>query len=89
MLPIGNALVPDPNDVYEVAIMNLDGSGFRQLTNDGKQKFLPHFSPDATKIVYTKFSVGGGLRCRASFDDLDGQSGRLESTEGSERQHVE
>lgn len=39
--------------------MNLDGSGFRQLTNDGKFKFLPHFSPDATKIVYTKFSVGG------------------------------
>jgi Tol biopolymer transport system component len=59
MLPIGNALVPDPNHVYEVAIMNLDGSGFRQLTNDGKLKFLPHFSPDATKIIYTKFSVGG------------------------------
>src|SRR5450755_345791 len=51
---------PGPGtSAYEVAVMNLDGSGFRQLTNDGKFKFLPHFSPDATTIVYTKFSVGG------------------------------
>ncbi|MGH8133455.1 MAG: hypothetical protein ACRETP_09540, partial [Steroidobacteraceae bacterium] len=27
---------PDPNNVYEVAVTNLDGSGFRQLTSDGK-----------------------------------------------------
>ena len=59
MLPIANALVPSPNSIYEVAVMNLDGTGFRQLTGDGKFKFLPHFSPDATKITYTKFSVGG------------------------------
>jgi Tol biopolymer transport system component len=59
MQPVGGALVPDPDNAYEVAIMNLDGSGLRKLTSDGKQKFLPHFSPDATRIVYTKFSVGG------------------------------
>jgi hypothetical protein len=35
--------------------MNLDGSAFRQLTNDGAFKFLPHFSPDATKVAYTLF----------------------------------
>jgi hypothetical protein len=50
---------PGPDNVYEVAVMNLDGSGRRQLTDDGKQKFLAHFSPDATKVVYTKFSAGG------------------------------
>jgi len=49
---------PGPGQIYEIAIINLDGSGFRQLTNDGKFKFLPHFSPDATRIVYTKYSVG-------------------------------
>jgi hypothetical protein len=38
--------------------MNLDGSGFRQLTNDGTFKFLPHFSPDASRIAYTKYLVG-------------------------------
>jgi len=43
----------------EVAVMNLDGSGNRELTSDGKQKFLPHFSPDGTRVVYTKFTVGG------------------------------
>ena len=61
MIPVGGALeppVPGPGAVYEIAVMNLDGSGFRQLTNDGKFKFLPHFSPDGSKIVYTKYSVG-------------------------------
>jgi Tol biopolymer transport system component len=60
MTPTANGeLAPGPNASYEIAVMNLDGSGFRQLTNDGKFKFLPHFSPDGTKILYTKFSVGG------------------------------
>lgn len=50
---------PGPGAVYEIAVMNLDGSGFRQLTNDGKFKFLPHFSPDGTRILYTKYDTGG------------------------------
>jgi len=61
MNPVGGGLgppVPGPGAIYEIAVMNLDGSGFRQLTNDGKFKFLPHFSPDGSKIVYTKYSVG-------------------------------
>jgi Tol biopolymer transport system component len=39
--------------------MNLDGSGRRQLTSDGRFKFLPHFSPNGSKILYTKYAVGG------------------------------
>jgi Tol biopolymer transport system component len=58
MTPIAGALAPGPGAYYEIAVMNLDGSHFRQLTNDGTFKFLPHFSPDATKIVYTKYLVG-------------------------------
>jgi Tol biopolymer transport system component len=58
MKPSGGAIVPGPGAFYEIAVMNLDGSGFRQLTSDGTFKFLPHFSPDASKIVYTKFLVG-------------------------------
>jgi Tol biopolymer transport system component len=50
--------VPGPGEISEIAVMNLDGSGSRQLTSDGKFKFLPHFSPDGTRIVYTKYSVG-------------------------------
>jgi Tol biopolymer transport system component len=48
-----------PDVDYEIALVNLDGSDFKQLTNDGLQKFLPHFSPDGTKILYTKFLAGG------------------------------
>jgi len=58
MIPVGSAIVPGPGAIFEIAVMNLDGSGFRQLTSDGTFKFLPHFSPDGTKIVYTKYSVG-------------------------------
>jgi Tol biopolymer transport system component len=56
----GDNSPPGPTNIpWEIVIMNLDGSGRRQLTSDGKFKFLPHFSPDGSKILYTKFSVGG------------------------------
>ena len=58
MIPTTGAPVPGPGAIYEIAVMNLDGSGFHQLTSDGMMKFLPHFSPDATRIAYTKFLVG-------------------------------
>ncbi|HEX4441171.1 MAG TPA: hypothetical protein VH854_13930 [Thermoanaerobaculia bacterium] len=44
--------------IQEIYVMNLDGSGRRQLTHDGLSKFLPHFSPDGSRIVYTKFYAG-------------------------------
>ncbi len=50
---------PGPGTIYEVAVMNLDGTGRKQLTSDGTFKFLPHFSPDGTRLVYTKYAVGG------------------------------
>lgn len=58
MTPVTNSLTPGPGTQYEIAVINVDGSGFRQLTNDGKFKFLPHFSPDGSKILYTKFATG-------------------------------
>jgi Tol biopolymer transport system component len=58
-LPTGGGPPVGPDVPYEVAVMNLDGTDFRQLTRDGRQKFLPHFSPDGTRLVYTKFAVGG------------------------------
>ncbi len=62
----------------EVALVNLDGSGFRQLTNDGKPKFLPHFSPDGTKLLYTKYIAGdygqaGSMENVAVFDLASGR----------------
>jgi Tol biopolymer transport system component len=49
---------PAPDDIYEVALANLDGSESRQVTSDGMFKFLPHLSPDGTKVIYTKYAVG-------------------------------
>jgi hypothetical protein len=43
----------------EIVMMNLDGTSRVQLTDNDVQEFLPHFSPDATKVVYTKFTTGG------------------------------
>ncbi len=50
---------PGPDVLFEVALKNLDGTGFRQITHDGAQKFLPHLSPDGAKVLYTKFKAGG------------------------------
>lgn len=50
--------IPGGDQIQEVFTANLDGSHRTQLTHDGKSKFLPHFSPDGTRLVYTKFLVG-------------------------------
>lgn len=43
----------------ELFTSRLDGSGLTQITNDGAIKFLPHFSPDGTRVLYTKYLSGG------------------------------
>jgi hypothetical protein len=43
---------------FELVIMNLDGSNRRQLTDNDRQEFLPHFSPDGSRILYTTFTFG-------------------------------
>lgn len=67
--------VPGPGNpnANEIATMNLDGSNRQQVTNDGTNKFLPHFSPDGTQLLYTKFRTGaygqpGSLTDLALYD---------------------
>jgi Tol biopolymer transport system component len=50
--------VPGTVSEQEIFISKLNGTGVVQLTNDGLNKFLPHFSPDGTHLLYTKFLAG-------------------------------
>src|SRR5262245_5532074 len=42
----------------EIVVMNLDGSNRRRLTDNDRHEFLPHFSPDGARLVYTKYTNG-------------------------------
>lgn len=50
--------IPGGGTVQEIFTVNLDGSHLRQITHDGLNKFLPHFSPGGTHLLYTKFFKG-------------------------------
>jgi len=50
--------IPGSGAHQELYTMSLDGSDLRQLTRDGLSKFLPHFSPDGRRLVYSKFYTG-------------------------------
>ena len=48
----------------QVAIVNLDGTGFQELTSGDANNAFPSFSPDGTRFVYRTFGADGsyGLR---------------------------
>ncbi len=78
--------------INELVTMNLDGSNRQQITSDGKNKFLPHFSGDGTRLLYTKFQVGadgqpGAQSDLAIYDFASAQETPLTCT-GQERQPV-
>jgi hypothetical protein len=61
--------VPGTVSEQELFTGNLDGSNIVQITNDGLNKFLAHFSPDGTQLVYTKF-LSGHFGDIAPVDDI-------------------
>jgi Tol biopolymer transport system component len=46
------------NQGYELVEMNLDGTNRRQITDNQEEEFLPHFSPDGTRLLYTRYTSG-------------------------------
>jgi dipeptidyl aminopeptidase/acylaminoacyl peptidase len=91
MAPIGPRLVPgsasDPG-AWELVVMNADGSGRRQVTHNQEQEFLPHFSPDGTRLLYTRFTSGGygvaGSRSRVTVYDFATDSTRDLTSTGAD-----
>ena len=61
--------VPGTVSEQELFTANLDGYNIVQITNDGLNKFLAHFSPDGTRLVYTKF-LSGHFGDLAPEDDI-------------------
>lgn len=52
-------------DGANVAIVNADGTGFRELTSGADNNAFPSFAPDGNRFVYRTFSKDGyGLRIR-------------------------
>jgi Tol biopolymer transport system component len=64
-----------PSDLF---VMNLDGSQREQLTHDDQLEFLPHFSPDATFVLYTKYETGtyGTPGAQTDIAEYDFTTGR-------------
>lgn len=49
----------DGNDqIYEIYIMNVDGSGQVRLTNNPAIDVFPSFSPDGSKIAFASYRDG-------------------------------
>jgi TolB protein len=46
----------------EIRVMNADGSGKRQITNNGAANFAPYFHPSGEKIIFSSNLHGGGPR---------------------------
>jgi hypothetical protein len=51
--------IPMPTGAQELFTSDLDGGNLHQLTADGRPRFLPHFSPDGSRLIYSKFLAGG------------------------------
>jgi Tol biopolymer transport system component len=68
-----DASPPGGNTPSDLFVMNLDGTAREQITHDDELEFLPHFSPDGTKLVYTKFLTGyyGSMGATTEIDVYD------------------
>lgn len=73
---------------WDLVVMNLDGSGRTQVTHNQTQEFLPHFSPDGTRLAYTEFTTGGygvpGSLTRVTVYDFATQSTRSLTATGKD-----
>lgn len=58
--PDGRRLVfcHDMTGATELYVINVDGSGLQQITNDGTENIFPRWSPDGTRILFSTLFIG-------------------------------
>lgn len=77
--------VPGSETGFDIVIMNADGSGLRQLTNDPGTDDEPAISPDGRYIVFHSMRTGDGDIYLMRSDGLPGTAQRVTSGPRPER----
>ena len=63
-------------DQYDIAVSNIDGSGFRKLTDDSNVDAYPAWSPDGRRIVFYSLSSDRARTARLEMMDATGENRR-------------
>jgi len=76
--------VPSPTGTQDLFSSDFGGRDLRRLTDDGHARFLPHFSPDGRRVLYTKYLSGAygapnAVSVIAVYDLATGRETRLTS----------
>ncbi len=76
---------PDPNDddtIWEIYVMNADGSGQTRLTNDLEWHSLPRWSPNGQRIAFQSYREGN-WQIYVMNADGSGQTGLTDESRSS------
>ena len=72
------AFTSGDNRSTQVFIMNPDGSGVTQLTDDAGRRFHPDWSPDGTRLIYsTEYDFGPDAYSELYIINVDGTNPQL------------
>jgi len=52
---------------FNLYMINIDGTGLEQITEDGVFDAFPMFSPDGKKLIFSSNRVNGGTRATNLF----------------------
>ena len=72
----------------QVFRMGADGSGPVQMTDDDRNNWFPHVSPDGEKVVYISYS-GTGLESEEHLPNMQVELWRMDSDGGNRRKVLE